>query len=361
MSSNVVIIGAGAAGLTAGYHLQRQGVNCTILEASSILGGRLRKSEGLADFPIDLGGEWIHVDTSILDEIVDDPTVSVDVETIRHSYGPTFVWTGLFWVPVPYSRFSLDSLFVNYTWYDFYNDYVASDIQDRIFYDCQVDSIDYDEDPIQVGCVDGRNFVADQVIVATPVKMLQLEQIDFSPPLPEDKRWALNQVDFPPGLKVFIEFQTRFYFDGFLLLDWPGNRYFWEESFGEDSEKRVLGAFIRGPSALRYDGLSDDQIVESLLHELDALFDGQATPSFVGAVVQNWSVEPFVQGTYSTYRYALGLTVMRILKRPIEEKIFFAGEYLPANTGFAYGFAHGAGLSGAAAAKEIVSAHYNAD
>ncbi len=50
----VVIVGAGVAGLTAGYLLEQSGVEFEILEARSEYGGRVRKLEGFADFPIDI-------------------------------------------------------------------------------------------------------------------------------------------------------------------------------------------------------------------------------------------------------------------------------------------------------------------
>ena len=55
----VIIIGAGAAGLTAAYDLHRKHIPFHILEAHSTLGGRMRKLEGFADYPIDLS--LIHI------------------------------------------------------------------------------------------------------------------------------------------------------------------------------------------------------------------------------------------------------------------------------------------------------------
>jgi len=66
---NVIIIGAGAAGMYAGYLLKQNGIEFKILEASSVYGGRLKKAENFANFPLDLGAEWIHVDPKILGEI----------------------------------------------------------------------------------------------------------------------------------------------------------------------------------------------------------------------------------------------------------------------------------------------------
>jgi len=42
-SGKVIIVGAGAAGLAAGYLLKRYGVDFEIIEAASVYGGRLKK------------------------------------------------------------------------------------------------------------------------------------------------------------------------------------------------------------------------------------------------------------------------------------------------------------------------------
>ena len=66
----VIIIGAGLAGLTAGYILGKSGIDYTILEASQMIGGRIRTLEGFADFPIELGAEEIHGRKSAWYEII---------------------------------------------------------------------------------------------------------------------------------------------------------------------------------------------------------------------------------------------------------------------------------------------------
>jgi cation diffusion facilitator CzcD-associated flavoprotein CzcO len=47
----VLIIGAGAAGITAGHLLPGQGVDSEIFEASSTHGGRVRKVDNFAMHP----------------------------------------------------------------------------------------------------------------------------------------------------------------------------------------------------------------------------------------------------------------------------------------------------------------------
>jgi heterodisulfide reductase subunit A-like polyferredoxin len=62
----VIIIGAGAAGLAAAKVLQLNGIDYEILEATERYGGRIKKDSLLADFPIDVGAEWIHSNPVVL-------------------------------------------------------------------------------------------------------------------------------------------------------------------------------------------------------------------------------------------------------------------------------------------------------
>ncbi|MFN8346037.1 MAG: NAD(P)/FAD-dependent oxidoreductase [Spirosomataceae bacterium] len=61
----IAVIGAGAAGLYAGYLLEEKGANYTILEASDQIGGRIRSLKGFADYDIELGAEEIRGNRSV--------------------------------------------------------------------------------------------------------------------------------------------------------------------------------------------------------------------------------------------------------------------------------------------------------
>lgn len=61
MVFDVIIIGAGAAGLMASYSLKRNSINnVLILEARDRLGGRVCNGVNAASFPIPLGAEFVH-------------------------------------------------------------------------------------------------------------------------------------------------------------------------------------------------------------------------------------------------------------------------------------------------------------
>ncbi|WP_164014919.1 flavin monoamine oxidase family protein [Pyxidicoccus trucidator] len=59
--SDVVILGAGAAGLAAAASLSRAGLRVTVLEARSRLGGRVATlHDPVTDVPLELGAEFVH-------------------------------------------------------------------------------------------------------------------------------------------------------------------------------------------------------------------------------------------------------------------------------------------------------------
>ena len=55
---DVVVVGAGLAGLCAARELARRGITCAVLEARDRVGGRTL-STTLGHDTIDLGGQWI--------------------------------------------------------------------------------------------------------------------------------------------------------------------------------------------------------------------------------------------------------------------------------------------------------------
>lgn len=57
---NVLVIGAGIAGLSAAYHLRMAGVGATVVEARDRIGGRVWTDRDFAGFPTEFGAELIH-------------------------------------------------------------------------------------------------------------------------------------------------------------------------------------------------------------------------------------------------------------------------------------------------------------
>ncbi len=58
--AQVLIIGAGIAGLAAARELKARGISATILEGRSRIGGRVYSDRSLNNLPLDIGASWIH-------------------------------------------------------------------------------------------------------------------------------------------------------------------------------------------------------------------------------------------------------------------------------------------------------------
>jgi monoamine oxidase len=300
----VIIIGAGAGGLAAGYLLQQQGIDFEILEASALLGGRMKIDRNFADFPIPMGAEWLETSTSIFKEIVNDSAVQVNIETI--SDAP-------------------DRKFVNSSWYSFFEEYIIPSIADKISYNTVVNSIDYSGDEVVITTQNGQ-FTANKVVVSVPLKILQDGDIRFTPTLPQDKAKAINDTVIWEGFKAFITFSTNFYEDEYPFDINPksdGEKIYYNAALGQNTSKHILGLFVVGKPALAYTSLSDSELKSFLLSELDGIYANQATPNYIKHISKNWDKEPFIRSGYMT-DHADWRTV-RELGKSVADKVYFAG------------------------------------
>jgi monoamine oxidase len=107
---DVLVIGAGAAGLAAASELSRAGRRVTVLEARSRIGGRiLTRHDPLSPVPIELGAEFVHGETAETMKILGAARLRVDElpdEHVRPSKG-TLAPVGGFWELVEGMRHDL--------------------------------------------------------------------------------------------------------------------------------------------------------------------------------------------------------------------------------------------------------------
>jgi len=303
-SGKVIIIGAGAGGLAAGYLLKQQGVDFEILEASTVYGGRMKINTDFADFPIPLGAEWLETGKSIFQEIVNDCSISVNVDTIADAP---------------------DRKFVNSSWFNFFEQYIVPSISDKIAYNKIVQSIDYSGEQIVVDTQDGQH-IAGKVIVSVPLKILQDGDISFIPSLPQEKIYAINDTTIWEGFKAFFEFSEKFYDDNYEFDITPasdGEKIYYNAAFGQNTTKNILGLFVVGKPAVDFTSLSGDALRDFILNELDGIYSNQATPNYIKHITQDWDNEPFIKAGYMTDHANEG--TVRILGESVANKIYFAG------------------------------------
>ncbi len=86
LKDGVVVVGAGAAGLSAAAHLRAQGVTVTLLEAGPCIGGRARtvRPDALDGEVLDLGAAWLHAaDSNPLVALATPEDGLVNSDTLR--------------------------------------------------------------------------------------------------------------------------------------------------------------------------------------------------------------------------------------------------------------------------------------
>lgn len=321
----VIVVGAGPAGMTAAHRLRQAGVDFQVLEAAAVHGGRIRHDLDFTDFPISLGAEWVHVEPEILDEIVND--ASVDVATRLVAYDPNDQ-IGYYDGELSLGSISgyLDLKFVGSSWLDFFNTYILPGIQNRIVFNTPITRVDYSGSLVQLTAADGSRYEADRVIVTVPLRLLQRRDIEFVPPLPEDRLNTIDSANVWSGLKAFIEFSEKFYPTA-LEIEGDGSdgqRLYYDAAYGQDTDANILGLFSVGSYAERYQALLPDRLLHGLLGELDEIFDGAASASYVKHLVQNWNAEPFAGAAYLADQESW-LTSRR-LAGSVGGRVLFAGD-----------------------------------
>lgn len=114
----------------------------------------------------------------------------------------------------------------------------------------------------------------------------------------------------------------------------------------------VLMGYTGGPAALRLAGLGPEVAVKQGLAEVTALFDPAARELFIKGQLVDWASDPWARGAY-TYTPVGAGNARAELAAPIAETLFFAGEATCTNGHPAT--VHGAIESGWRAADEILN------
>jgi monoamine oxidase len=379
----VIIIGAGAAGLYAGYLLKSKGIEFEILEASSKIGGRMGKLEGFADYPLDTGAQWLHGRDSIVGELIQEsntsislddsdmyywhedriksslpkdvedifeednlPDVSYEAYAIQKGFGDDykFIVEGIAgdqgadasklsakWNQAEEEEWSSGEEDYKFkkTFFDLFNDEIIPSIKDDIKLNTIVKKVDYNSNTILINDSDEKSYTCDKLIVTVPITILQDQDIEFSPALASEKVAAFQKIGMGAGMKVFLRFSSKFYHDN--ILGGPICAAYANEKEGKVGNDHVLLAFVMGEQAEYLSSLgSDNAIVQELLKELDGMYQNKATPALLDSHVEDWTTNPFVRGAYSFSTVGIG-DARKIAAQSVADKVYFAGEAMNLN------------------------------
>lgn len=416
----IAIIGAGAAGLYAGYLLEEKGANYTIYEASEQIGGRVRPLKNFVDFDVELGAEKIQGNRSTWYDWVKESGATFLPNTTTDYYQiGSFLQTATQWNTdldfrlamllaeqarnytgtdvsllqlmqntnlAPRVRHITDALVANklgtsasrlsvkglaeeeLSWSaGKENNRVANrsllsvleekckNVIPKVVFNKQIKRIDFTNDRIILEDAQVQRKFVDKVIITVPLTVLQTNELQFVPALPEAKTAAIKNIGMGAGIKVVLVFNRRF---------WEANTgsiytsglvpELWDSSTGRSTKSFVLTGSVMGEKAEVLSGQSTATVVQNILKDLDTLYGkGVATGALTNARIIDWSKEPFIKGAYS---YPIvgggGLLTRQALSQPVQRKLYFAGE--ATHYGGHSGTVHGAMESGRRAVEELL-------
>jgi monoamine oxidase len=433
MENEIIIIGAGSAGLMAARTLSRAGKQVTVLEARNRIGGRIYtlSNESFSEHT-ELGAEFVHGDLPVTIKLLKEAGIeyrSANAEMWRYEDGKfqensmiveewalliqrlneleidTDIWTFLN-KEFPGERYESmrDSVWKFVSGYDTADPHNASafalrsewqneqeDAQHRISggYHTLVDyladeckrnngtlvlnavatKVHWQAGAVEVITKDGTAYHAQQLLVAMPLGVLQAAggqkgAITFYPPIPEHTL-AIQQMGFGAVIKLLVEFDSAFWLDNNTLkmagknIDKMGYLFsdeeiptWWTQA---PEQSKVLTGWLGGPAAADKVNTPDTVILEQGLLSLANIFKRgyeDLKNKLVNYRVMNWTADPFTRGSYA-YDTVQAPEARKVLTTPINDTIFFTGEYLYEGT--AMGTVEAALTNGEEVANKIVS------
>lgn len=195
-----------------------------------------------------------------------------------------------------------------------------------------IEKIDYSkENPANKIRISTQNnvFECDKVIVTVSLGVLKKEVIEFVPPLPPEKINAIQSMGYGNLEKIILTFDNVFWGEERLI-------YYYEQQekhlpfpmildFTETAGAPTLGLYCAANFANELLQKSDEDILEIVVETLQNIF-GEAMERPTHHHISRWSTDPFQYGSYS---YTCNDDVEEIitqLAKPIDDKVFFAGE-----------------------------------
>jgi monoamine oxidase len=198
------------------------------------------------------------------------------------------------------------------------------------------------------------NFHGRQAIITVPLGVLQKGNIRFSPPLPAWKETAVHRLRMGVLNKTYLRFPHVFWEAEVEFIGHMAERKGeWAEfqSVYRHTGQPVLCGFHVADYGRALELQSDAEIVAGMMAVLRKLY-GRHIPNPEASLITRWHSDPFAYGSYSFIPVGTSGAAYETLARPVENRLFFAGE---ATHRTHPSTVHGAYLSGLRAAREIIS------
>lgn len=415
INKQVIIIGAGIAGLTAGKKLQSHGFDVTVLEAQNRIGGRLRTNRTLG-IAFDEGASWIHgikgnpittlaeqagmqtfrtddysrkaidmngevYSTAVFDDTEDElyrilstmmnsGNSTQSFETVFNNLYPSYatnrLWKSLLSTYITFDTGDLNLLSstlynegeeyggvekIATNGYDTIAQYLSNDL--RILLNNQVTQVDYNGSKIKVT---HNNTIseADYVLVTVPLGVLKANRITFVPSLPQTKQNAITHIGMNCVNKFLLTWDTAFWDDVQFIYYTPEvkDKFNYFLNIKKiNPNANALMTFAYADYARTTESMSDTEVINEIMLHLKSMY-GSAIPYPTNILRTKWQSNEYTLGSYSYTAIGTEMQNFDDLAEEVNDKLFFAGEHTHIDY---FSTVHGAHLSGLREADKIIT------
>jgi monoamine oxidase len=245
---------------------------------------------------------------------------------------------------------------------------VFSRVVPHIRFNTPVQQVNYSGETIELVHANGTETV-NKLIVTAPLAVLKAGDIAFSPALPASKLNAMSRLGMSAAMRIILEFKRNFYGEDVAAIVGSNEApIILNAGVGRSTLNKTLSITVFGDKAAAYSSMNPDDVVASILAEMDSWFGGDASENIRTSLIpadnnrmvytlKDWYKDPFIKGGISYHLPGGSLADREVLSAPVANKVFFAGEATDF-TGEA-GTVSGALKSGERAAFEVIDAILN--
>ena len=312
----VLIIGAGMAGLVAGYELSQLGHDVTILEARTRPGGRVHTlrepfSDGLyaeagaARIPTnhELTLKYVKLFNLPLEPMYPTGLSALRVDGARKREVPIENFTrglGEFFgdelgnVPSRWSKVRGGS--------DMLPKAFAQRLAGNIHYGSPVVRLEQDANAARAVCVERgkqQTFSADRILCALPFSLLR--NIELPSTFPERKVSIIRKLRYDSVSRVYLQTKKRSWeekgLSGFALTNDAVE--IWQPTWNQPGPRGILMTYVRaGQTEERLAGMKEEQRISSTLTQLSQWFPG-LQENFERGATKSWSEDEWSRGAWA--------------------------------------------------------------
>jgi len=312
---DVVVVGAGAAGLGAAHTLAERGQRVVVVEARDRIGGRMWTDRSAMSIPVERGAELVHGALASTWPLVNSSGA------VMHEMRDGLVWEGR---DSAWGTKDFGDNFRVIGGYDQILQPLATGL--TIALNTVVRTIEHSTNGVVVHAERRSGAVSYNgraCVVTLPAAVLRTGDVEFLPALPSDKVTALHEVPYEQVCKVLMEFAEPVLPDTADFVEDHSNSpaYFWNASADVPNYRgQVVVGWSYGPPANEVLALPTQERYRHVL-EVARAVTGRASLEYVHATDHDWAHDPYARGAYPVQDYAAPDAIYR----PVSDVLFWAG------------------------------------